>query len=419
MSQASNTAINTPALATEKSGEVLLSLKGVSKKFCKNLKLNMLYGLADLCKGLVGSKPNTTKLRKEEFWAVDDINLEIRRGQVLGVIGENGSGKSTLLRLIAGIFPIDKGEVSTKGRFAALISLGAGFHPHLTGRENIYLNGTILGMSRKEIDSKADSIIKFAGIDDFIDSPVSTYSSGMKVKLGFSIAIAIKPDILILDEVLAVGDRGFRAKCFNEIDQLSKNTAIIFVSHHMQKITRVCTDVLVMDKGKMVYLTDNVSEGLDFYFAQKEIDTPSMQREGSSNINKITLSSIKSSHTDDGTLTIDHLDPLTVELNVTLDRSVETATLFILFTDNEFNLVSESSSEISGFKLINKAPYEYNIRIHFDHIPFYPGKYGISIILKDCDKKGPLIKYLTAKSFIVKGEHTSNAPVHLSADWEC
>ncbi|MBE9531297.1 MAG: ABC transporter ATP-binding protein, partial [Proteobacteria bacterium] len=195
-------------------GEVVISIKNLSKKFCTHLKRSMAYGIIDLSKNLVGIKPNTEELRRDEFWALDNMNFELKRGEVLGLIGLNGCGKTTLLRLLTGIFPPDKGEITIKGRVGALIAVGAGFHPHMTGRENIYLNGTILGMSAKELDACFDDIIEFAEIGDFIEAPVSTYSSGMRVRLGFAIAIHINPDILLIDEVLAVGDLNFSIKCF-------------------------------------------------------------------------------------------------------------------------------------------------------------------------------------------------------------
>ena len=180
--------------------EVILSAKDVSKKFCKKLRRSMAYGLTDLTKNLFAIKPGSAELRKEEFWALKDIDFELRRGDVLGLIGVNGSGKTTLLRLLSGIFPPDKGEIMIKGRVGALIALGAGFHPYFSGRENIYLNGAILGISRDELDAQFDKIVEFSEIGDFIDAPVATYSSGMRVRLGFSVAIAMKPDVLLIDE---------------------------------------------------------------------------------------------------------------------------------------------------------------------------------------------------------------------------
>jgi len=232
--------------------EVVVSFKNVSKKFCKRLRRSMAYGIMDLTKNLVGVKPDSTELRKDEFWALEDINFELRRGETLGLIGPNGSGKTTLLRLLTGIFPPDKGEISIKGRVGALIAVGAGFHPHMTGRENVYLNGAILGMSRKEIDSKFQEIIDFAEIGDFLDAPVSTYSSGMRVRLGFSIAVAIKPEILLIDEILAVGDFKFKTKCFSKLNELKNSgCASIFVSHNLLYILQYTDRCVLLDNGKI------------------------------------------------------------------------------------------------------------------------------------------------------------------------
>jgi lipopolysaccharide transport system ATP-binding protein len=195
-------------------------------------------------------------LRKKEFWALQDINFELKRGETLGLIGQNGSGKTTLLRLINGIFPLDKGKITINGRIGALIAVGAGFHPHMTGRENIYLNGTILGMAKNEINRKLDSIINFAEIGDFIDSPVATYSSGMTVRLGFAIAIHCEPDILLVDEILAVGDVSFVGKCYNKINQLQENgTGIILVTHNTQAILDFCQRGILLNNGKQLFDT--------------------------------------------------------------------------------------------------------------------------------------------------------------------
>jgi lipopolysaccharide transport system ATP-binding protein len=235
---------------SENKGEVVVSVKNVSKKFCKSLKRSMAYGIIDLSKNLLGIKQDSSVIKKDEFWALEDINFELRRGETLGLIGPNGSGKTTLLRLLAGIFPPDKGEIKIKGRVGALIAVGAGFHPYMTGRENIFLNGTILGMTHQEIRSKFDEIVDFADIGDFLGAPVSTYSSGMRVRLGFSIATAIEPDVLLIDEILAVGDEGFQKKCLNKIGELKKaGTAIVFVSHNMHMISAFSNRLIMMNNG--------------------------------------------------------------------------------------------------------------------------------------------------------------------------
>ncbi len=251
---------------TEKNdSEVVISVKNVSKKFCRNLRRSMFYGILDLSKNLVGIKPDTTSLGKDEFWAIKDVSFELKRGEVLGIIGPNGCGKSTLLRLLTGIFPPDKGEISVKGRLSALIAVGAGFHPHMTGRENLYLNGTILGMCRKEIDSKFQEIVDFADIGDFLEAPVSTYSSGMRVRLGFAIAVNVKPDILLVDEVLAVGDMMFRNKCFKKVDELRKGVSTVLVSHNLNYISHICDKAMMLQNGQVKYYGCDSSEVISCY----------------------------------------------------------------------------------------------------------------------------------------------------------
>lgn len=248
------------------SNNSVLIVEKVSKKFCKNLKRSMYYGAIDVIKSMAGLKTRTDILRKDEFWAVDEVSFELKKGMSLGIIGENGSGKSTLLRLLSGIYQPDKGRIIIKGRVGTLLSLGAGFHPLMTGRENIYLNATILGMKSDEIKKKFKEIVEFAEIEDFIDAPVKTYSSGMYVRLGFSIAIHAEPDILLVDEVLAVGDVNFQKKCFEAILEKKKNgTSIIFVSHSISAIERLCTECMLLKQGKQIYL-GNARDCIRRYF---------------------------------------------------------------------------------------------------------------------------------------------------------
>jgi ABC-type polysaccharide/polyol phosphate transport system ATPase subunit len=188
-----------------------------------------------------------------DFWAVREVSFAVPRGEALGIIGHNGAGKSTILKLLSGITTPTAGAITIRGRLAALIEVGSGFHPELTGRENIYLNGSILGMRRREISAKLDSIVDFAGVRPFIDVPVKRYSSGMYVRLGFSIAAHLDPDILLLDEVLAVGDAGFQAKCLERIRQLERaGTTIIFISHDLQAVEQLCDRVLLLHQGQII-----------------------------------------------------------------------------------------------------------------------------------------------------------------------
>ena len=189
---------------------------------------------------------------KHDFYAVSDVSFEVRRGESLGIIGHNGAGKSTILKMLSNITTPTAGEITIKGRLSALIEVGSGFHPELTGRENVYLCGAILGMRRREITEKLDSIVDFAGLREFLDVPVKRYSSGMYVRLGFSIAAHLEPDILLLDEVLAVGDAAFQAKCFARISELKQaGTTIVFISHDLLAVERLCDRVLLMHRGAL------------------------------------------------------------------------------------------------------------------------------------------------------------------------
>jgi len=190
------------------------------------------------------------RTNRTDLWALKHVDLEAAPGDHLGVIGRNGSGKSTMLRILAGVTAPTEGFVSVKGRVAPLISVGVGFHPELTGRENVYVNGTILGLSRRELDRRFDQIVEFAELESFIDTPVKFYSSGMFVRLGFSVAVASRPDLLLVDEVLAVGDMAFQSKCFERMAQMKVDgTTIVLVSHNINAIRRTCTQVLVLHDG--------------------------------------------------------------------------------------------------------------------------------------------------------------------------
>lgn len=198
-------------------------------------------------------KLRSLRPRSKDFWALRDVSFEVERGEALGIIGHNGAGKSTILKLLSNITAPTKGEITINGRLSALIEVGSGFHPELTGRENIYLNGSILGMSRRQIGARLGSIVDFAGVREFLDTPVKRYSSGMYVRLGFSIAAHLDPDILLLDEVLAVGDAAFQSKCLERIGQMKRSgTTIVFISHDLGAVERLCDRVLLMQQGRIV-----------------------------------------------------------------------------------------------------------------------------------------------------------------------
>ncbi|HAR96603.1 MAG TPA: ABC transporter ATP-binding protein [Deltaproteobacteria bacterium] len=214
--------------------------------------------MKDLGSELIGRNHDSDELRPDEFWAVKDVSFELRRGECLGLIGRNGAGKTTLLRMLNGLIKPDKGRIEMRGRVGALIALGAGFNPILTGRENIYVNAAVLGLSKKETDEKIEEILEFAELGEFIDAPVQTYSSGMQVRLGFAVSTTLDPDILILDEILAVGDATFRHKCYHRINKLITRAAVIMVSHSMDHIAHISSLVAVMRQGNARLYEDTV-----------------------------------------------------------------------------------------------------------------------------------------------------------------
>ncbi|GAA6621302.1 ABC transporter ATP-binding protein [Scytonema sp. NUACC26] len=240
--------------------EVVISAQNVSKKFCRNLKSSLFYGLQDIALELTGGNRKSDILRAKEFWALHNVSFKLKRGEALGLVGSNGSGKSTLLRIISGLIKPDTGTIKVRGRIAPLIALGAGFNPILTGRENIYANMSILGLSTTEIEEKFQEVVDFAGIADAIDAPVQTYSSGMAARLGFACAVHIEPDILLIDEVLAVGDISFRMKCYQRLAKLrEQGTAFILVSHNPHVVLNVCESSIYLKKGNLITAGDTTS----------------------------------------------------------------------------------------------------------------------------------------------------------------
>lgn len=242
--------------------EPILSIKNISKRYEINHQRGGYVAMRDVLANAARHPLDAAKYRfgvmtgkitKEDFWALKDVSFDVNPGEAIGIIGSNGSGKSTLLKILSKITPPTSGEITIRGKVASLLEVGTGFHPELTGRENIFLNGAILGMTQKEIRSKFDAIVDFSGVEQFIDTPVKRYSSGMYVRLAFAVAAHLEPDILLIDEVLAVGDAAFQKKCLGKMDEITTahGRTVFFVSHNMSAIQNLCSRCVLLEQGKV------------------------------------------------------------------------------------------------------------------------------------------------------------------------
>lgn len=262
---------------SNKSSHVAIKVENLSKKYIirhekksgsyETFSDTIVQGSKNIAKKIIHpfSGKEIDSQTQEEFWALKDINFEINQGDKVGIIGRNGAGKSTLLKVLSRITEPTSGKIHINGRIASLLEVGTGFHPELTGRENIYLNGAILGMSRKEIKAKFDEIVAFAEVDKFLDTPVKRYSSGMYVRLAFSVAAHLEPEILVVDEVLAVGDAQFQKKCIGKMNDVSKEgRTILFVSHNMNAIEQLCQKVIILDGGRIINNSET-KHAISFY----------------------------------------------------------------------------------------------------------------------------------------------------------
>lgn len=247
----------------------LLSVRNLHKKFSRDIKYNLYYGFQDLLADVFGLEIEYMRLRKKEFWSLADINFDLFAGEILGIVGANGSGKTTLMRLISGIYHLEAGAIYGRPgqKVTAVFALGAGMQPLFTGRENIYIKGAMYGMNKAEIDAQMAFIESFSELGGQLDRPFGNYSSGMRARLAYAIAIATEPDIFIIDEALAVGDSVFKAKCFDHLKEYARQPgkAVLFVSNNIRKILKVATRVLVMKKGHIIYESTDIKQALNHY----------------------------------------------------------------------------------------------------------------------------------------------------------
>ncbi|GBF79735.1 ABC transporter ATP-binding protein [Aphanothece sacrum] len=393
------------------SDEVLIKVENVSKKFCRDLKRSLWYGVQDITSEVTGSKYER-ELRKDEFWSVNNISFELRRGECLGLIGPNGAGKSTLLKILNGLIKPDKGRIEIRGRIGSLIELSAGFNPILTGRENIYSRGAILGFSTKEIDKKLDAIIDFSELEEFIDSPVVNYSSGMQVRLGFAVASQMEPDVLLLDEVLAVGDVGFRAKCFNSIQKMIQNAAVVLVSHSMPQISRVSSDIIVMNHGVCEFQGNDVAKGIDQFYSYFSGEEAMVAGSGKAVIHEVELATKSEKNIE----SINYLDELTINISCTVNANISKFCVVVKIISQELDDIAYCNSFFNGINFTNTGE-KMQVSLNIGTVNLTPGCYKLTLIIAEENNAEELCLYSNIKPFRVVGKFYCGARIQLWADW--
>lgn len=362
-----------------------IRLKNVSKRFTFTLGVPQ-----SVLEWLIAKFSRNHHSGQTDLWAVHDVSFDVMPGQCIGIVGRNGSGKSTLLKLISRIIQPSSGEITVRGRISALLELGAGFHPDLTGRENIFLNASVLGISREEAESLYDKIVEFSELDEFIDMPVKHYSSGMYMRLGFSVAIHVRPDILIIDEILAVGDLSFQAKCMERILEMkAKGTTIIFISHDLKSMSNLCSDIVWMDRGqvRMIGLTDHVLPQYSDYIYQRvgerlltENESAGFNRWGTQQI-QITNVRLLNQAGDESTI-YQTGDPMVVEIDYVAHQPIN---------DPEFGLAIHNISGVhitgpnsrTGGLSLGRVMGKGTIRYEIHQLPLLAGRYQITTAIHD------------------------------------
>jgi lipopolysaccharide transport system ATP-binding protein len=405
---------------------ISIAVEHVSKKFCKSLRKSMFYGLSDVARNMIGLRSPTEKLRKDEFWAVDDVSFEVRKGETLGIIGANGSGKTTVLSMLNGIIWPDKGEISIDGRTGALISVGAGFHPTLSGRENIYLQGGILGMTKKQLDERFDDIVQFADIGDFLEAPVKFYSSGMIVRLGFAIHICVEPEVLLIDEVLSVGDLSFQNKSMRKLTELRKRTnAVVFVSHNLEHIKTICDRVLIMERGEVVFSANSDEAIIKYHELTRQKKMASLQTG-----ERLALSGDFSSGDiavyDAGVLDelgnkTDKLplgDDIRFFVEFALEEDVEELYFTVGIRDEKGTNCIYDSSRDCGLSFCNISKGKHRLIVDYKTPNLVPGIYTPSFAARNAKTGETYERSLHLASFSIEGNVYPRGIVRAESDWK-
>ena len=358
----------------------IIKVEGLSKRYLLNKndspKSETLYG--SLLNGFSSIKNSIRKKETEEFWALKDISFEINQGDRVGIIGRNGAGKSTLLKILSRITPPTKGRIEYTGRMASLLEVGTGFHGDLSGRENIYLNGSILGMTRYEIDRKLDEIVAFSEIEKFIDTPVKRYSSGMYVRLAFAVAAHLEPDILIVDEVLAVGDAAFQRKCLGKMNNASKSDGrtILFVSHNMGQVASLCNKGILLSKG-LIEESGEINTIISRYFNDNNTQKSSVIEFHDSSCKEFFVKRISiCNQQEQSTLNFAHDESIIINVEVKANSILKDVILGIIIYDSSDKRIFTTQLPISDkFSTSNDTIFKLKI----PHTFLVPNSYYFSV----------------------------------------
>jgi lipopolysaccharide transport system ATP-binding protein len=358
--------------------DVAVRVDDVWKRFHRGERQDSLRDLIPALVRKVGKGRTETDLPQGDFWAVREASYDVRFGEALGIIGPNGAGKSTMLKLLTGILRPNKGEIRMRGRMASLIEVSAGFHQDLTGRENVFLQGAIMGMSKRDVQQRLDSIIDFAGIEAFIDTPVKRYSSGMNARLGFAIAVHLEPDVLVIDEVLSVGDMAFQEKCVQRMKAFKRDgVAIVFVSHNMQAVGDLCERALVI-KSAPRFLGE-VGEAVSHYLGLVGDSSASRSGNGISVLESVLLGP------DSEVVTaVAPFTPLRLDVELEFAERFDHLTFaLVLYRATDGLIVYDGNFSNLDVGISETRPGE-RIRVSFDHtVPLTRGQYAYELIVHD------------------------------------
>lgn len=387
----------------------------VNKRFwlSPNTPTSVLESLTSLFKRRPKAKPHA-------LWAVHDVSFDVHKGESVGLVGHNGSGKSTLLKLATRILRPTSGQVVMNGRVSALLELGAGFHSDLTGRENIYLNASVLGLSKRDIDERFDAIVDFSELEEFIDVPVKHYSSGMYMRLGFSVAVHCDPDILLVDEILAVGDQAFQRKCIERIYSLKHNgVTIVMVSHHIETLQKLCDQLVWLDHGSVQRkgITDEVIGYYVQHMSAKGERVAVFERSGTFEAEITQVRFLNGA--GEATTTFKTGEQMTMEMRYVAHRPIPTPDMgFGIFREDGIH-VNGTSNRLGGL-MIEQIVGEGILRYHIESLPLLPGSYYVSAAIQDGMQPYAYDFHVQAYRFLVEpgGTREIHGLIALPASWE-